>query len=239
MFFDKKRNGKMRKCEECGSKSDGKFSFCPHCGNSFIDSKKEQDEFGLLGRNDFSGLDESQPQNFGMLDKLVNSMMNNMMKNLDKQFKNQFKDLERGLDGAEVKSFPNGIRIKISGPFEGQGNMHSRPSVKKKKKVQKQKREIDEKQLEKIGKLPRAKAKSNVKRFGDKVVYELVIPGVNSTDDVFVSKLENGYEVKAIGDRKVYVNSVPINLPMKKYSILKNKLQLEFISEAPQPQGFE
>ncbi|MFH1289789.1 MAG: hypothetical protein ABIH92_00095 [Nanoarchaeota archaeon] len=233
MFFGKKNN-KNRKCEACGSKSDGKYSFCPHCGNNFIDGRKDKADYGLLGKDDVDYEDGQIPmQGFGVMDKLVNSMMNSMMKNLDKQFKDQFKDLERDMDRTEVKTFPNGIRIKVSGPFDANGRM--RKHVKQRvKKVQP--RQIDEEQLKKMTSLPRAKAKTNVKRFGDRVVYELATPGVISSDDVFVSKLESGYEIKAIGDKKIYVNSVPINLPLSKYSILKNKLLIEFLSEQ-QPSG--
>jgi ribosomal protein L37E len=233
MFFGKKNKDKMRKCEECGSKSEGKFSFCPHCGNNFIDGRKEREEFGLLGRNDFVDQEDEMPAQGGMMDKLVNSMMNSMMKNLDKQFKNQFRDMDfEGDNRTEVKAFPNGVRIKISGPMDA---AFARPKAKKKAKIVR--RGIDESQLKKIGALPRAKAKTAVKRLGDRVVYELTTPGVNSADDVFVSKLENGYEVKAIGEKKVYVNNVPINLPLKKYSILKNKLQIEFVGNPQQMMG--
>lgn len=230
MFFGKKSDGKLRKCEECGSRSEEKFSFCPYCGNNFVDARKERQDFGMLGRNDF--IDNDEPiQNFGMMDKLVNSMVNSMMKNLDKQFKEQFRDIERDLGKTEVKAFPNGIRIKISGPFDAatQGTVQRKP----KKVVKAEKREINEAQLKKMGSLPRAKAKTSVKRFGNKVIYELTTPGVISAEDVFVSKLESGYEVKAIGDKKVYVNSVPINLPLRKYSILNNKLMFEFLAEHP------
>ncbi len=233
MFFDRKDDKKMRKCEECGGRSEDKFSFCPFCGNSFVDSRKEREDFGMLGRNDFmDSEEETSPQNFGMMDKLVNSMINSMMKNLDKQFKDQFKDIERDLDKTEVKTFPNGIRIKISGPF----GATQRPGIKvrPRKSVRAEKREINESQLKKMGSLPRAKAKTSMKRFGNKVVYELSTPGVLSAEDVFVSKLESGYEIKAIGDKKIYVNSVPINLPLKKYSILNNKLLIEFFAENPQ-----
>lgn len=62
----------------------------------------------------------------------------------------------------------------------------------------------------------------------DKVIYELAVPGVQSVQDIFISKLESGYEVKAIGKRKVYVNSLPVNLPLKKYSITDKQVIVEF-----------
>jgi hypothetical protein len=235
MLFDKKDNKKLRKCEECGSRSEEKFSFCPFCGNNFVDTRKEREEFGLLGRNDFAdGEEEISSQNFGMMDKLINSMVNSMMKSLDKQFKDQFRDVERDLGKTEIKTFPNGIRIKVFGPFDAmqQSGMKVRP----KKVLKIEKREINETQLKRMGSLPRTKAKTSMKRVGNKVVYELLTPGVISAEDVFVSKLESGYEIKAIGDKKIYVNSVPINLPLKKFSILNNKLLVEFLAENQLPQ---
>jgi hypothetical protein len=231
MFFDKK-DKEVRKCEACGSRSEAKFSFCPYCGNDFVDGKKEREDFGLLGRDDSLDSGEEQLGNLGFMDKIMSSMINSMMKNLDKQFK--------GLDGgfgldenAEVRAFPNGVRIKISGPMVQ--NNTNRP----KRAVQAQRREVTGGQLKRMNDLPRAIAKTSVRRLGNRVLYELATPGVVSVEDVFVSKLESGYEIKAIGEKKIYVNSVPINLPLKKYSILKNKLQMEFLAEHPQPQEFE
>jgi intein/homing endonuclease len=227
MIFNKKNKDSV-KCENCGSKTNEKHSFCPHCGNSFVDSTKDKDDFGLLGKSDFTDENFSMPQEFGITDKLINSIFNSMMKNIDKQFKDQFKDMEKNYERTEVESLPNnrGIRIKIAGPFE------SRQKTKPAQNILK--RSIREEQLKKIGSFPRIKAKTNVKRVGDKIVYELTTPGVSSPQDIFISKLESGYEIKAIGSNKVYVNSVPINLPLKKYSILKNKLSVEFASQENQ-----
>ena len=90
---------------------------------------------------------------------------------------------------------------------------------------------VNEEQIKKMSSLPREKAKTNVKRLGDKIIYELTTPGVTSTDDVFISKLESGYETKVIGGKKVFVNSLPINLPLLRYTIANNKLFLEFNQE--------
>ena len=144
MFFDKKSGSKTRKCEECGSRSEERFSFCPFCGNSFVDLKKERVDYGLLGRNDFADNDDIPFENMGMMDRLVNSMVNSMMKNLDKQFKEQFRDIEKDLGKAEVKTFPNGIRIKISGPIMGGKMSVSRGPVKK--QIKEEKKEINESQ---------------------------------------------------------------------------------------------
>jgi len=195
MFFNKKDK---KKCENCGHKSNPNSNFCPSCGSSFLDPRKEEADFGLLGRNDSinSNFQEPPAQGFGITDRLISSVFNSLIKNLDKQFQNQFKEMEKEFQDAEIKTFPNGIRIKIAGPRI----------------------------------IPKAEARTNEKRLGDKVVYELNTPGVQSVDDIFISKLESGYEVKALGSKKVYVNSIPVNLPITKYSVLDNKLFVEFNS---------
>lgn len=219
MFFGKK-NSEKEKCENCGSLVEQKHSFCAYCGNALEDTMSEKEDFGMLGKNDFT---ESSPMNspagFGITDKLINSLMNSMMKNLEKQFK----DAEKGFSNSnEIKSFPNGIKIKISGPF---------PNKEKKPAPQIKQKPVTEEQIKKISVLPREKAKSHVKRLGNKIVYELATPGVSSLEDIFVSKLESGYEIKAVGEKKVYVNSIPINLPMKSYTLAKNKISFEFLSQ--------
>ena len=215
MFFKNKKEKKI-KCENCGAKSEEKFSFCPFCGNGFVDHLKEKEDYGLLGRKDEENFFPSE--NLGFTDKIFSSLINSMMKSLDKQFQNQFKQMNSP-EKTEIKTFPNGVKIKISGPY------FERP-----KKQIKLKKEISPEKLKKMGSMPREKAKANVKRFDDKIVYELSTPGVASINDIFISKLESGYEVKAIGDKTVYVNSIPLNLPLKSDSIIDNKLSVEFLS---------
>ena len=58
--------------------------------------------------------------------------------------------------------------------------------------------------------MPRAEAKTKLRRLSDKVVYEIAAQGIESPDDVLISKLESGYEIKAIGKKKIYVNTIPM-----------------------------
>jgi len=212
MLFKKK----TQKCDNCRSKIDDKFSFCPYCGISLIDEEKYARDYGLLGRGEELG-DEIVPAGFsmGITDKLIGSLMNSLVKSLDKQFKHMEKDFEK----AEIKTLPNGIRIQI-----GQTTPRKIPQKGIFEKT------ITEKQLEKMNSLPREKAEARIKRLNDKVIYELNTPGIVSPQDVFISKLESGYEIKAITDKKVYVNSLPVNLPLKSLSISNNKLFVEFLT---------
>src|SRR3989344_6048934 len=188
MFFGKKSNEEKEKCDSCGYKISLKYKFCPHCGVSFVNPKKEREDFGLLGKNDTpdNNIDNDlfQGQGFGITDKLIGSVFNSLMKNLDKQMKNNMMNSNKDFGNAEIRSFPNGIGIKIFGPFD----MQQRPK-KRERIVQK----INNEQLKKMSELPREKAKTIVKRLGDKVVYELAAFGINSVEDIFVSKIETGY----------------------------------------------
>jgi hypothetical protein len=217
MFFGKKKS--EIECPSCSSKSSIKFSFCPYCGASLRSEQDEEEQFGLLGRTDNS---KSMPSaqnplaNLGITDRMLNTIMSSMMKNLSKM-----KGLDMNMEGAEITNLPNGISIKIG------------PSKRENAKPKKSPHFIPtEEQIKKLSSLPRAKAKSSVKRFSDKVVYELAAPGIASINDVFVSKLETGYEIKAIGEKKVYVNSVPIELPLKSFTLDKEKLSLEFLTKS-------
>lgn len=211
MFFGRKSKKENLRCTECSSEIEKKFSFCPYCGQSLMDEAEEIRNFGMLGRKDISDEDFIQSGvagNGGMTGKLLSTLMNSLVKNLENQFRNT--------DQTEVKSFPTGIKISICP--QKQANERKRQHVK----------EISDAQIERITSLPKVEAKSNIRRLSDKVLYELSAPGIESTEDVFVSKLESGYEIKAIGKNKVYVNSCPINLPLRGFTLSDKGVKMEF-----------
>ncbi|MBX4196262.1 zinc ribbon domain-containing protein [Candidatus Pacearchaeota archaeon] len=214
MFFGRKEKVK---CEQCSSHVEDTFSFCPYCGSNLVNKEADMREFGMLGKTDV--IDEDTTPNmfggFSITEKIIGSLVNNLAKNLDKQL--------RDMDKPEIRSLPNGIKIKINGPLQ---------PAEKKSPPQK---EITSQQLERMSSLPRATAKTaSVRRLSDKVVYELSTPGVESSQDIFVSKLEQGYEIKAIGAKKIYTKSIPISLPLKKCTADKNKVLVEFKLEEDQ-----
>lgn len=207
MFF-KKKSGEI--CNNCKSQVKEEFSYCPFCGKSLISKAKQKEDYGMLGAHD--GVEEMMEASApGITDKMISSLLSSVMKNLDKQ-------LLKEIENAQVTNLPNGIKIKI-GP---------QPMQKKKTEAKIVKRALTEDQLKRLSSLPRKEAKTNMKRLADKLVYELATPGVVATDDVFVSRLESGYEVKALGEKKMYVNTLPISLPIKNVILEKNKLIVEF-----------
>ena len=200
---------KKSKCPRCDGKISGSFDYCPFCRLDLRNPEEDMKDFGMLGKNEVVGYPLVGGRGgFGISDKLINSIFSTLMKSFEKQM--------RDVD-TEVENLPNGIKIRfgVSSPNKG------------KRKVEKS-QEITKEQINRMAGLPRIKAKVNVKRLNNKIIYELNAPGVEDVNDVFVYKLENGYEVKAIGKKKVYVNSIPVGLPLKSYKISDKSLIIEF-----------
>ncbi len=203
---------KKNYCNKCEGKLKDSYSYCPYCGLDLRNPEKEMRDFGVIGKNNLEGtpLVGGGGTGFGITDKMISSVMNSLIKNLGKQFDN--------MDSQNVKSSPKGIQIRFGAP----------PKSAQQKKKEIIEKEITSEQIKRMSKLPRSEAKTNVRRFSDKVVYDLKASGIEDVRDIFVSKLESGYEIKAIGKTKVYVNSIPVNLPLKKYSLNKSGMSVEF-----------
>lgn len=225
MFF-KKKNNKNEKCPQCKSEMEEEFSFCPYCGLSLLDKEREEKDFGLLGRNEFADRTSANTmlaqEGFGFSDKMFNALFNNIMKSMEKQLKNTDKDIANNLSNAKIKPIPGGFSISI-GPVQA-----NRQQAEEKPKQTTSRRGPTTEQLKRISSLPRKSAKSSVKRLGNKIVYELGMEGIKSANDIFVSKLEKGYEIKALSDKHVYVNTIPLDLPVKTFKIDKDKITVEF-----------
>jgi len=211
MFFKKKPKEEVS-CPKCKSEITEKYSFCPYCGLHLVNPEKELREFGMLGRSDIADdeiVRHALNSNMSVTDRLLGSLMNSLLKNIDMQF--------REVETTEVKNTPNGVRIRVGIPAQQR---------KREQKVVN--RALTEQQLTRMSSLPRTEAKTNVRRLADKVVYDLATQGIESPDDVFVSKTESGYEIKAIAKSKVYVNSVQVNLPLRGFSLHEKGLTVEF-----------
>ncbi len=203
---------KKNYCNKCEGKLKDSYNYCPYCGLDLRNPEKDMRDFGVIGKNNLEGtpLVGGGGTGFGITDKMISSVMNSLIKNLGKQFDN--------MDSQNVKSSPKGIQIRFGAP----------PKSAQQKKKEIIEKEITSEQIKRMSKLPRSEAKTNVRRFSDKVVYDLKASGIEDVKDIFVSKLESGYEIKAIGKTKVYVNSIPVNLPLKKYSLSKSGMSVEF-----------
>jgi hypothetical protein len=66
-----------------------------------------------------------------------------------------------------------------------------------------------------------------MKRLADRIVYEIITPGVKSKKDVAVAELATGLEVKAYSRNKCYVKFIPLKVEVIGYYLKNERLFLE------------
>ncbi len=217
---------KKKKCKNCGEKINDSYNFCPYCRVPMRDFFKDDKEWGILGRNDFSPYEEVKlPMGF-------NTLFNTILKNLNKQF-NKFEDIENTSKKPRVKKGGVSISIHTSGNKPPEIKVTSFGNLPEFKEKEKQiKKNVGSLKLpmsdpKKFTGLPKEEPKTNIRRFSNKIIYEINMPNVKSIKDVSIIQLENSIEIKALAKNKVYYKIIPINLPVKNYNLSKEKLVLE------------
>lgn len=216
-----------KKCKRCGRKVKDKDSFCPACGLSLGNFEKE--DWGMLGKSDFISPEIKMPG--------FNMLFNSLMKDFGKPL---FQELEKEMKKSTEKS-PNQIRRGISISISTSGN--SPPKIKinnldgqpikqinREMPIKKRKGVISilsEEKAKKFLTLPQEEPSTNIRRLSNKMVYEIALPGVKSLKDVSVMQLENSIEIKAVSKNKSYKKIIPIDFPIHKYKLSKEKLVLE------------
>jgi HSP20 family molecular chaperone IbpA len=218
---------KKNKCSKCNKSIEEKYSFCPYCGSRIYEESEDNDDWGMLGKNDLMpSMNEIRlPMGFN---SIFNSLMKNLSKEMDEQLKANFKEKEtpKKVDkegiSISISTFGNGPpKIKVT-------QLGGKPKVIQTEKKEKSKQNsFTKEKIKEFSGLPREEPETNVRRLSDRVIYELDIPGVKSKEDVSIIKLENSIEIKAIGKKKAYTKIIPISLPIKDYSLSDGKLTLE------------
>ena len=199
-----------RYCRNCREKVSSKYRFCPSCGRE-IENYKEED-WGMLGREDVLGEESfANPFFTGFGGRMLNNMLGNAFKMLEKEMKNVEKT-----PGSNVRLMINGKEIQIGQQKKPREAIRKIP-----------KREFGKEQLKKISELPKKEPKTSLKRIGDKIIYEIEMPEVKSMNDVLINNLENGIEIKAIGESTIYSKTIPINMPITNQTLSEGKLFLE------------
>jgi len=217
-------------CRNCGEKTSGKYNFCPYCRaplNEPFDGK----DWGMLGKNDFMPAEEIR------LPMGLNAIFNSLMKNLNKQFSELDGDMKEEKGKLETKVKRGGISISIStsGDLPPEIRVKSFGNIpefqEKERKIERKMTGLMKDNLQKKSKkfsgLPKKEPKTNIRRFSNRVVYEIKMPGVKSIKDISIIQLENSIEIKALAKNKVFHKIIPINLPIRKYNLEKGKLVLE------------
>ncbi|MDP3027667.1 MAG: zinc ribbon domain-containing protein [Nanoarchaeota archaeon] len=202
-----------KKCQNCNRKIEKSHRFCPFCG--YDGSMEDNEDFGFLGRDDFEDNFDSMFNNMSSIPinkilKTAMKMTERMMKDMREQPKEHYSN------SMDIQFFVNGKRVF--------------PETKQKQPAQnpiKIKNDISPSKVESISKLPRKEPATKIKRLGEKLIYELSVPGVDDINDVLINQLENSIEVKAISKNKVYSKNLNLNLPILRYSLNKGNLILE------------
>ncbi len=205
-----------KKCRGCAEKVDRKFNYCPHCGAS-LKSKREGD-FGMLGSSDGGHAfgsptrdDSGEPEfklPFG-----IEKIMGGLVKQLEKQLGN--------MDIDERTGMPKGFKIQIArGPMAPQ-------VMQKKAEGRKAVVVVSEKEAERRASLEKVSAESRVKRLGDVIIYEIEAPGIQKEEDVILTELETGIEIRAYAKDKCYVKVIPLKVEILGLRVGKEKVFVE------------
>lgn len=221
-----------KSCHNCGEKIDKNYNFCPYC-RAPITKEAENEDWGLLGKNDFMQEEQRLPMGFNML-------FNSLVKNLSKQFS----EIESSAQKPEIEKKNSkktnlkkgGISISISTsgnrpPEIKVTSFGNIPEFKQQESEIKRKIKLPESDAGKFSGLPKKEPNTNIRRLSNKVIYEINMPGVKSIKDVSIIQLENSIEIKALSKGKVFYKVIPINLPIKKYNLSKGTLVLELDSK--------
>jgi HSP20 family molecular chaperone IbpA len=220
---------KKKDCRKCGERVNSNYLFCPHCGN-LASKKKSSKNSGMLGEDDFANEFENFQESIlgGVGGKVIGKMFEKAVKILEKEIeketnrKNQDKSRELKTN---FQLFINGKRVE---------NLNDNPLTKQKVKIERedfQEINLPQNDLKGFSDLPKNEPKTNVRRFSDKVIYEINIPGVKSLKDISITKLENNIEIKARTKDKAYNKLIPVNFPIVDCNFSRGKLFLELDSK--------
>lgn len=204
------------KCKGCKEKINSKYNFCPYCGDS-SNKKLSKEDYGMLGEDDFVGEfgemnNIFRGMNVGVMGKMLESAMRMLEKELKKEMGKKDFSQEKNYE-----LFINGKKVNL--------NFNSPKNVKQ-KSLDKE-LVLPKGDLKDFSSLSKKEPKTDVRRFSDKVVYEVSMPGVKSKDDISINNLENSIEIKAVAKGKAYKKVIPISFPITNYNFSKGKLVLE------------
>ena len=196
-----------KKCPRCKNIIKDGFNYCPLCSKN-LRSKYDEDDYGFLGKNDFS------EENMDLTDTFIDKMFNSAMKMLEKQMKNLNEGNKNYYQpGLNVQFFVNGEKI-----------FPEKSIIKQPIKVE---NHFTKEKLKRLLELPRKEPESRVKRISGKVIYELSVPGVKTIDNVLINQLENSIEIKALSDNLVYLKNLKVNLPILRCQLVDDNLIIE------------
>ncbi|MBU1129481.1 MAG: zinc-ribbon domain-containing protein [Nanoarchaeota archaeon] len=207
-----------KKCKNCGNKSDEKNKFCSNCGFGLNGNSNQNEDWGLLGKNDSSDNSFENSLFGGFSGNMFNKILGSTMKMFEKEMQ-KMQNVPR-VPRTNFELFINGKRINPENIKVTKKAVPMQP--KKKESI-----ELPSRKLKDFVNFPQETPKTNVRRLSDKVIYEIEIPGVKSIENVSINHLGNSIEIKAVSKDKAYFKIINIALPITNYNLEKDKLVLE------------
>ncbi|MBU4308485.1 MAG: zinc-ribbon domain-containing protein [Nanoarchaeota archaeon] len=207
-----------KKCKNCGNKSDEKNKFCSNCGFNLSRESNQNEDWGLLGKDDSS--EDFFGNSFfnGFTGNMLNKFLGSTMKMFEKEMQ-KMQNVPRA-PRTNFELFINGKRINPQ-------NIKVTKNAVQKQPARKESIELPSKKLKDFVNFPQETPKTNVRRLSDKVIYEIEIPGVKSIENVSINQIGNSIEIKAVSKDKAYFKIINIALPITNYNLEKDKLVLE------------
>ena len=164
----------------------------------------------MIGRDDSMGkLQDEVKLPFGM-EKVVNSLV----KQLEKQMGNVDFNGQR---------MPKGIKIQIAKGIPQMGQV-VREIPQKKENLPK----VSDEEIERRVGLPKVNAESKIRRLADMIIYEIEAPGIQKKENIVLTELATGLEIRAYSRDKCYVKFIPLKVEVIEYHIEKEKVIVEF-----------
>jgi len=204
-----------KKCPSCARKAGKDFGYCPYCGASFR-VIQENENFGMLGREDSTEhIREELKLPFGM-----NKIVNSLVKQLEKQMNDMNGEMQSGM--------PRGFKIRIaSGQPQMRQIMKTGPRFQRNDSCKLEVPKVSEEESKKRASLPKVEVESKIKRLADRILYEIEAPGVRTKNDIVLTKLASGLEIKAYSDKKCYVKFIPLTVEVIEYYVREEKVFVE------------
>jgi len=199
-----------KKCPSCARKVKRAFSYCPYCGASFK-VVRERKDFGMIGREDSEGhFQEDLKLPFG-----INGLVNSLVRQLEQM---------GGFGGEQPKGASGSIRIKVTaGSPRIKQIVRKEPNPEERENTQ----AIPKEKEKKWANLPKVEGKSKIRRLADRIIYEIKAPGVKTKEDVVLTRLASGLEIKAYSKDKCYVKFIPLTIDVLGYRVQKDKVFVE------------
>jgi HSP20 family molecular chaperone IbpA len=230
------------RCRRCGFDLKESWGFCPKCG------ARKGDIMDSMGRDIFSQLFNQMKGSFAELDNFDKDLE---ALDLSPWFR-RAPDMDKAFRPVQKKGFSVHIKrgtgmkpqvhIKTYGDVNKeriQKELQDRFGVKQREESRAQTPRIPEKESRRFS-FPAIKKKAapksteepkaDVRRIGDKVSVDIMMPGVRSQEDVDVKELESSVEVKAIAGDKAYfkILTKPAQFRLSAKSFRDGQLHLEF-----------